>query len=306
MDYEPNQLHHQGCGHRYCKDCWDGYLQSKLNGSSTLLITCPDPDCSHFIRKDFILSHVTGEALENYKTLVSNQEIPVKHSLLKLFSQAEQNQRENALICADTDYYHYECLCEVDTGWGCSYRSLQMLLSCIKHSQVATVEEIPSIFDIQTKLVTCGNPPSFKESEINTPTWIGPYEIREFLESEYPTIEFHIADLFDYQEFIQHIKEHFQKNSPLPVICANGKKTYTIVGFSNSGENEEILVMDPHFNENASIDNFKTFYEALEKYEPSSTEEEQRKIEMLQRAVRWENSEEFFSEEPLWSLLLSL
>ena len=32
---------------------------------------------------------------------------------------------------AETGYYHYNCCGEIDAEWGCAYRSLQTLMSCI-------------------------------------------------------------------------------------------------------------------------------------------------------------------------------
>ena len=82
---DPGSLEHQGCGHCYCNDCWEGFLTSKFSDGDSLQIFCPDPDCSHFIRKDFILSHLSGNVLERYKCLLSEHEIPVKHCLLSIF-----------------------------------------------------------------------------------------------------------------------------------------------------------------------------------------------------------------------------
>ena len=31
----------------------------------------------------------------------------------------------------ETEFYHYNCCGELDTGWGCAYRSLQTLISCL-------------------------------------------------------------------------------------------------------------------------------------------------------------------------------
>ena len=31
----------------------------------------------------------------------------------------------------ETEFYHYNCCGELDDGWGCAYRSLQTLISCL-------------------------------------------------------------------------------------------------------------------------------------------------------------------------------
>ena len=37
-----------------------------------------------------------------------------------------------AALSRDTSYYYYRCGGERDTGWGCAYRCVQMMLDCIQ------------------------------------------------------------------------------------------------------------------------------------------------------------------------------
>lgn len=144
---DEGDLEHQGCGHCYCHDCWEGFLTSKLTDADNLQIFCPDPACSHFIRKEFILSHLSGDILEKYKNLLSKLEIPVKNGLLSSFCDSTKSNDFDTNICTDADYYHYECISEVDTGWGCSYRCLQMLLSAVNYNSTSNIT-IPTIYGL--------------------------------------------------------------------------------------------------------------------------------------------------------------
>ena len=42
-----------------------------------------------------------------------------------LFEIEQQSQS------AESGFYHYNCCGELDAGWGCAYRALQTLISCI-------------------------------------------------------------------------------------------------------------------------------------------------------------------------------
>ena len=37
-----------------------------------------------------------------------------------------------AALSRDTSYYYYRCGGERDTGWGCAYRCVQMMLDCVQ------------------------------------------------------------------------------------------------------------------------------------------------------------------------------
>ena len=45
------------------------------------------------------------------------------------FFQSECKEEEDGSFATETDYFHYTCMREGDDGWGCAYRSLQMILS---------------------------------------------------------------------------------------------------------------------------------------------------------------------------------
>jgi hypothetical protein len=64
---------------------------------------------------------------------------------------------KESCVCTDTDYIHYLCNAEYDYGWGCAYRSLQMLLGClIKSGALSQLEAPPSIGELQSELARIG------------------------------------------------------------------------------------------------------------------------------------------------------
>lgn len=76
-------------------------------------------------------------------------------------------------------YFHFGQGSFDDRGWGCAYRSAQMLLSWYTSDQACSEADkemigIPSLLDIQKALVAMGDKPaSFEGSR----QWIGSYEI---------------------------------------------------------------------------------------------------------------------------------
>eukprot|EP00800_Vazella_pourtalesii_P022977 TRINITY_DN9135_c0_g1_i2.p1 TRINITY_DN9135_c0_g1~~TRINITY_DN9135_c0_g1_i2.p1 ORF type:complete len:112 (-),score=14.30 TRINITY_DN9135_c0_g1_i2:451-741(-) len=45
-------------------------------------------------------------------------------------------QRQSRSV--ETEFYHYNCCGELDDGWGCAYRSLQTLISCLLNNKTET------------------------------------------------------------------------------------------------------------------------------------------------------------------------
>merc|ERR1711879_41718 len=105
-------------------------------------------------------------------------------------------------------------------------------------------------------------------------------------------------------EFLNSLKLHFKHETPLPVICANGKKTYIVAGITEEGG--EIILVDPHFQEKLSLSDFVAFFANNPSQDSSDNEESKRKLEMLTNGMRWENVDSFFQIEPFWSFLFGV
>ena len=151
----------------------------------------------------------------------------------------------------------------------------------------------------------------FKKEEINTPCWIGPYEIKEYL-SKYYNIESIVRDELTQMpeslyNIINAVKDYFTETKPLLLICSNGKKTYSIGGVrTNTNTQEtEILILDPHFCENVKKSDYINYYTNRNIKESSHDTEEvsERKNTMIKESLRWESATLFFTSELYWSVL---
>jgi ariadne-1 len=61
-DFDPssNSLIDCGCIHGFCKECWQGYLLSKVEDASARIgIVCPDPGCKRMVKSQ-VISRVLG------------------------------------------------------------------------------------------------------------------------------------------------------------------------------------------------------------------------------------------------------
>lgn len=63
------ELYDCGCEHTFCKECWGGYITSKVEDASTCLrIDCPTPDCSRMVKGSLMAEIALPEQLEKIKS----------------------------------------------------------------------------------------------------------------------------------------------------------------------------------------------------------------------------------------------
>ncbi len=158
--------------------------------------------------------------------------------------------------------YHYGDNNIDDSGWGCSYRNTQTIISCYKKYYDDTII-VPCISQIL----------SFFKKDIMTKNkrdlWIEPYHIGEYINSLNLNISGkHYAYVIDDKDFskilktdilfyleqerivntfdsmLSIIKYHFKK-SCLPVVIDDGLYSYCLLMKDNN-----IIIIDPHRNEN--------------------------------------------------------
>ncbi|GJR18593.1 zinc finger, C6HC-type containing protein [Tanacetum coccineum] len=56
-----------GCGHVFCKVCWEGYVSTAiLDGPGCLTIKCPEPSCDAAVCPDMVKVLAKGEGKKNY------------------------------------------------------------------------------------------------------------------------------------------------------------------------------------------------------------------------------------------------
>lgn len=307
----PKSLYHFGCYHAFCVDCWQGYIDSKLDEikeGGKLNIFCPGAGCNFFVRKEFILEHASDQAKEQWSKVIADNEIKPVSGLIQLFSSSQDGY--DSKITSETDYFHYECLSEYDTGWGCAYRCLQMLLNNFKRKNIGSLTptfQEPTIFEMQQKLAVLNTENYFNFSDIGGSRWIGGHEIAPYLR-EYG-INSEVGDEIVIGEMagetISRFWAHFRSVDPSPVIFDDGKKTKLICGVRKRCEDDdsqiEVLIFDPHHSENISYDDYVQFQNSSDdsfiSVKSGDVEELERKKEMVRNSICWSPFSSVFTSE---------
>lgn len=55
------------CSHRYCRECLNGYLLSKINDGRTRDIRCPEPKCGHMVSYSEVRHLVDAPTFEKFE-----------------------------------------------------------------------------------------------------------------------------------------------------------------------------------------------------------------------------------------------
>ncbi|KAH8584437.1 cysteine protease [Cryptosporidium sp. chipmunk genotype I] len=153
----------------------------------------------------------------------------------------------------DFYYYHYNHDNFKDSGWGCTYRSLQMVFSWYLVNNY-TNKHVLSIPEIQDFLKQ--NDPTHSNLEIGSKSWIGTVEA-SYLLMMYLGISCKLKYYYDIEEFLKEydtISDHFQKIST-PIILSIGDYSYLLVAIQISKDpsspfnlsNVQYLLVDPHY-----------------------------------------------------------
>ncbi|CAD98638.1 SPAC25H1.04/CG16979-cterm -like; cysteine protease [Cryptosporidium parvum Iowa II] len=153
----------------------------------------------------------------------------------------------------DFYYYHYNHDNFKDIGWGCTYRSLQMVFSwyLINNYTNKHILTIPEIQDFLRK-----NDPTHSNLEIGSKIWIGTVEA-SYLLMMYLGISCKLKYFYDIEEFLKDyntISDHFQ-NVSTPIILSIGDYSYLLVAIQISKDpsspfnpnNVQYLLVDPHY-----------------------------------------------------------
>jgi len=143
-------------------------------------------------------------------------------------------------------YYHYRSD-DKDSGWGCAYRSLQSIVSWLKHNPRPDIDRPPTHKEIQQALVTARDKPA---SFVGSRKWIGSFEVGLVLEQLYDVTSKIVqvkngAEMDSQARFLIH---HF-KQGGAPIMIGGGVLAHTIIGCKFSESTGEILflILDPHY-----------------------------------------------------------
>ncbi|XP_070585944.1 ufm1-specific protease 1 [Erythrolamprus reginae] len=154
-----------------------------------------------------------------------------------------------SLVSGPYHYYHYGCDGVDDRGWGCGYRTLQMMCSWLvaAEGEEATCRPVPSLKEIQDCLVKIGDkPPSFSGSR----DWIGTVEAALCLDCFYgvPGKLLHVHAGRDLEGELETLHAHFQGGGG-PVMMGGGRdhSSKGLLGVCSGAKGHCLLILDPHF-----------------------------------------------------------
>ncbi|PFH34920.1 peptidase family c78 protein [Besnoitia besnoiti] len=152
-----------------------------------------------------------------------------------------------SLVRGDAVYYHYCQDGERDEGWGCCYRSLQLVISWYR-LQHFTQKPVPSIGDIQRLLKKFDM--AHENLEIGSKTWIGTVEGSYILNwhLHVPCKMLHLGNASDLPSHAETLREHFDVVGS-PVMMGVGDYAYTMLGIAFDAQSGEaaFLIADPHY-----------------------------------------------------------
>jgi ariadne-1 len=68
-EYHESETFALSCGHRYCNNCWKGYLEVQVKeGPRAVYTKCPSPKCKCIVNEEAFKKLVSKEVLEKYTT----------------------------------------------------------------------------------------------------------------------------------------------------------------------------------------------------------------------------------------------
>ncbi len=72
-ELESSEMAGLECGHRYCHDCWSGYLTTSIvDEGKSQTIQCPDPECKNLVDDETVMRLVgDGSVRTKYQSLIS-------------------------------------------------------------------------------------------------------------------------------------------------------------------------------------------------------------------------------------------
>nr|CEL70329.1 TPA: peptidase family c78 protein [Neospora caninum Liverpool] len=141
-----------------------------------------------------------------------------------------QTRAVTCLVWGDFAYHHYCQDNERDEGWGCCYRSLQLVISWFQR-QNFTNKPVPSISDIQRLLKKYDM--AHENLEIGSKAWIGTVEGSYVLNwyLHVPSKMLHLSSASELPAHAETLREHFDAVGT-PVMMGVGDYAYTLVGVS--------------------------------------------------------------------------
>ncbi|KAI0231174.1 Ufm1-specific protease 1 [Lamellibrachia satsuma] len=160
------------------------------------------------------------------------------------------NPASLALVRGDYFYYHFGCDGVDDRGWGCGYRTLQLLSSWVRAKQISCGENprpVPSVSEIQDALVKMQDKPV---DFLGSKEWIGSVEVGLIIDFFFnvacPILHVRSGEML--QDHMEKITHHFRMNgSPVMVGGSTDTAAKALLGICESDKTIYFLILDPHY-----------------------------------------------------------
>jgi len=183
------------------------------------------------------------------------------------------------LVRGRFDYYHYGMQNLDDRGWGCAYRSLQMMLSYFHYNGYSVVESpskatdatqelVPNVIEVQKRLKEM----NVMDTNFQPPCkqWIGSQEISWILSDRYDVDCRFIRAHGDYEDAFTQIEEHLV-GANTPVVACGANLALVIAGTARTAlgrpmAESKLLIVDPHYYA-ARDDNLSQLVEEVSRME---------------------------------------
>ena len=106
------------CGHYFCVDCWENYLQEKINNSNVVKISCMQHGCSVVLTKEFVKKILANDdaLIQKYEKFLEKQKLLMSNKNIKFCpipdcdGYAEKKDANKYVKCNFGHDFCFECL----------------------------------------------------------------------------------------------------------------------------------------------------------------------------------------------------
>mmetsp|Transcript_16409 Transcript_16409/g.19606 ORF Transcript_16409/g.19606 Transcript_16409/m.19606 type:complete len:529 (+) Transcript_16409:245-1831(+) len=169
------------------------------------------------------------------------------------------------IMSGDFDYYHYG-VGHNDGGWGCAYRSLQMVMSWYELAGLTDTKPL-SILRIQENLFNMGVMDA--DFYVGCKQWIGSQEVSWLLDSVCGASSRFVVCTrgSEILEKSRELSQHFMEQQT-PIVICGGKLALTLLGIAWNEQSGKVsfLIADPHYTGEDELNQVQSKTVSLEGY----------------------------------------
>ncbi len=213
---------------------------------------------------DAALKRAMAESLKDEEKRKPKGPIHPVSGLVPMFSKRLGISAGTVVVrtATDTDFWYYNCGGEMDTGWGCTYRAIQMVVSNLLIRSGKPKQSPPSLRAIQETLSRCYPDRYPVKTTVGSRLWLEPPDARRFFEAGAGVTgrdaTYNVtSDAKALSALWVDAWDHFHTHRT-PVIFDDKVKTYAVLGVGYRSDQKFVLVFDPHVYSSKSL-NFGMF-----------------------------------------------